>query len=212
MSLPYWIALIILAFVLLKLIRKIRSMPKNAAPTVAPSVDYANLTIKDARRGDSISVRGAGEDFADLDFTVDRRNRYESGGESWYELSGLYRNRRIYLEYEINDEDELAITGLFTDKRYTLPEVGLTEDELVRMDEERRAHSFEFDGQKWYYDSSYEAGYFKDDAGGGEGFYAWDFNADDRKRVLTAEKWEGEPFEVMISVVVPPTDVTVYRR
>ena len=172
--------------------------------------DLSNLIITDARQGDSVSVMGAGDEFEDLDFVVDRRNRYESDDETWHELSGLYKGRRIFLEY--SEDDEVEVTLNLSRQELKLSDLGLTEDELSRMDEEQSAsNSLTFEGQVWHYAISREVGYFRDGRGEGEGYYTWTFESEEKKRELFIEKWEGEPFKAGVASVVNPNDIKVYR-
>src|SRR6266545_3228835 len=78
---------------------------KKPQPPPVPAKDLSNLTIRDAQVGDAVSVAGAGENFSDLDFSIDHRTRYEAGRRQWYELNGTYRDRRVALE--VYDEEEL---------------------------------------------------------------------------------------------------------
>src|SRR5579872_5160533 len=78
---------------------------KDPPPPPKPVEDLANLKITDARLGDMISVPGAGDEFGDLEFKVDRWNRYEAGQKRWFEVGGTYREGRVYLD--VVDEDEL---------------------------------------------------------------------------------------------------------
>jgi len=175
-----------------------------------PQRDLANLGITDARAGDNIAVLAAGDDFEDLEFVVDRRNRYESGNEEWFELSGMYKGRRVFVEYYEDDEIEVSVNLARTE--ISLPDLDLSEENLTRMDEERSTdNGFEYDGQSWKYSSSEEVGYFKDGRGEGEGYYCWNFRTGDGRRELFIEKWEGDPFEGGIAEIVNPDDVKIYR-
>ena len=113
------------------LYKALRKKPK--AQALPQRTDLANLTIKDASRGDNIILSGAGQSYEDLSFTVDRLNRYESNGEEWFELSGLSAGKRVFLEWSEDDELEVTIQrqgGLH------LEAIGASEEDLVRMDEE----------------------------------------------------------------------------
>ena len=65
-------------YLLYKALRK----KKPKAEALPQRADLANLTIKDANRGDNIILSGAGQSYEDLSFTVDRLNRYESNASS----------------------------------------------------------------------------------------------------------------------------------
>ena len=183
---------------------------KSKKPDTVPVKSLADAKITDARAGDTVSVLGSGDEFDDLDFTVDRRNRYESGDDNWHEVSGLYRGRRVFVEFYEDDVLEVSFTK--TMKPLSLKDLGLEESDLIRMDDERtRANSFEHDGVTWSYKSSQEVVYFKNGTGEGEGFYSWEFESPDGRRLLFIEKWEDEPFEAGIAETVDPGDVRVFR-
>jgi len=183
-----------------------RKKSKVKQPSLESS-SLANPTIKDARSGDTIILSGASENYEDVSFTVDRVNRYEVDSDSWYELSGLWSGKRIFLEWCEDDELEVGIqrkTGL------GIEDIGITEEDLTRMDDQRsRSNFIEYDGQKWYYRESSEVGYFKDDGPEGEGFYMWQFESDDFQ--LFVEKYEADPFDVGISEKINPSRIKVFR-
>jgi hypothetical protein len=196
---------IVFVILLVMIFKKSKSKP----PPI-PQRDLASLGITDARVGDSIAILAAGDDFEDLEFVVDRRNRYESGNEEWFELSGMYKGRRVFVEYYEDDEIEVSVN--LARREISLSDLGLSEADLIRMDEERSsANGFDYDGQSWKYGSSEEVGYFKDGRGEGEGYYCWNFRSDDGKRELFIEKWEGDPFEGGIAEMTNPQDVKIYR-
>ena len=71
-----------------------------------------------------------------------------------------------------------------------------------------RSRFIEYQGKRWVYRESAEAGYFKDDGPQAEGFYYWKFECDDLQ--LFIEKYEGDPFEVGISEKISPSRVRVF--
>lgn len=190
-------------YLLYKALRK----KKPKAEALPKPTDLANLTVKDAARGDNVILSGAGQSYEDLSFTVDRLNRYESNGEQWFELSGLSAGKRVFLEWSEDDELEITIQrqgGL------TLEAIGVSEEDLVQMDEERsRSRFIEYQDKRWVYRESAEAGYFKDEGPEGEGFYYWKFDCDDLQ--LFIEKYEGDPFEVGISERIDSGRVRIFR-
>lgn len=176
--------------------------------------DYPEGSIKSAEPGDLISVSGISnlsKDYKDLVFEIQRINRYESDGETWYEYLGKIGDQPYWIEWE--EDDDLQITGTDTKDPMKLSEIETTEEELARMDdEESRDNYIFFNGKKFFYESSIEAVYFKDNGKKGEGFYVWDFISENNEEVITVEKWEGEPFEVYLSYVIPPDQITVSKR
>jgi hypothetical protein len=205
---------VVIAILVVALVLVLRQMFKKATPPPAPAKpkeDLSNVSVANARIGDTISVAGAGDEFADLDFTVDRRSRYEAGPSQSFELTGRYKERRVYIEVE--DEEELNVTGFFSGKKMTVDDIGLSEEDLAAMDERQNtADFFEYDGKNWLYHFSKELVLFRD--GGtidGSRFYAWEFLEQDGTGVLSVEKWEGEPFVVAMGKKLNPADITVYR-
>ncbi len=200
----------ILGVLLILVLKQLYQKPAAAAAPPKPVEDLANLKITGARVGDTISVAGAGDDFSDLDFTVDRRNQYEAGQKRWFELSGAYRERRVYLE--VIDEDEVEVDAVLDPKKRTLEELGLTEEDLATIDERQNtADNFEFDGKTWYYRFSKEISVYREGRAQATGYYMWEFREDGGTRLLTVKKGEGEPFAATISTKINPGDITVYR-
>jgi hypothetical protein len=182
--------------------------PKNGASP--PREDLAHLTVADARVGDSLSIVGAGDEYADLDFTIDRSNSMEAGERRWFEVSGMYKERRVYLEVEPGDE--LDVRGVFDAKKFTLDEVGLSEDDLAEIDDRQNpADNFPFQDKTWMYRWSKEVGIFQAAQETGRGYYGWVFQEQGGKRFLAIRKYEGEPFIATILQKVNPGDVTVFR-
>lgn len=176
----------------------------------APQPDLANLKITDARVRDTLSVSGAAEDFSDIDFTIDRRDLYEAGSRTWSGLSGMWRDRRVFLEVHAGDATE--VHGNFDGRRITLDELGLSEADMGELDSRQNPADFlDFEGKFWLYRFSREVGVFAEGGGTGNGFYCWEFQEQDGKRFLNVRKFEGEPFTATIRVKVEPTDITVFR-
>jgi hypothetical protein len=176
----------------------------------APPEDLANLKITDARVGDTLSVPGAAEDFSDVDFTLDRADQYEAGGNRWVELSGMWRDRRIVLE--VHPGETVQVHGNFDGKKFTLDELGLSEDDLSQIDARQNpADFFDYAGKFWLYRQSREMGVFEQGAATGRGFYGWEFQEQDGKRFLVIRKFAGEPFFGSIRVQIEPSDITVFR-
>lgn len=197
----------LLVVVLMQLFRK-RSDP--AAPS-APQVDLANLKPTDARTGDVISIAGAGDNMTDLDFTTDRCTWYQAGAHAWFELSGVYKERRVALRVANEDEVEVAVHS--DPRKLTLEDLGVSEDDLAQMDERQNTgDSFEFDKRVWLYRMSREVESKRDDQPRPAGFYYWEFREQGGRGLLGIRKPEGEPFLVTLFEGIITGDVTVYRR
>ncbi|HZT28599.1 MAG TPA: hypothetical protein VFA33_01860 [Bryobacteraceae bacterium] len=197
---------VLLVIVLRELFKKQASEP----PRALPKEDLANLRVTDARVGDTLSVTGAGDEFSDLDFTVDRRDRWQAGERQWVELSGTYKERRVWLR--VRQDDELEVSAVVQPKKLTLGDLGLTEEDLAEIDDRQNTEdSFEYDGKVWYYRLSRESTLYRDGHAPPQGSYYWEFQEEGGGRLLFIRKAEGEPFTATVAVRLNPADVTVYR-
>ncbi len=196
-----------LVVVLMRLFGK-RSDPPAPA---APQQDLANLRPTDAKTGDVLSIAGAGDGMSDLDFTTDRNTWYQAGAHAWFELSGMYRDRRVAMRVVNDEEVEVYVNN--NARKITLEDLGLSEDDLAQMDERQNTgDSFEFDKKVWLYRMSRGVEAKRDDQPRPSGFYYWEFRQQDGRGLLAIRKPEGEPFLVSLFEGVPTGDVTVFRR
>lgn len=218
MPLMLIVSLIVLVVVLLALVVMFMGASNKDKKTPGqpgtPMEDLASLRVTDAQVGDVVTVTGAGDDYDDLSFTVDRKHLYESGGDEWFELSGRYRGQRVFLE--IVEDDLVEVSLSHTRTSLSLNDLGLTEDDLIRMDEGQNPdESFQYDGTRWLYESSGEVRFREQARSQPETYYNWDFteeeNSQHRPRFISVEKWEDEPFEVSLAQSINPDDVAVFR-
>lgn len=182
---------------------------KEAQATPEPPVD-PTPDITKADVGDMvILVGGNPETFEDVNLNIDRRDRYEWGQEIWHEISGKYNGRRFFVEVTEDDDVELFVgRGI----NVSLEDIGITEDDLERMDNDRDGSNFvEYEGEKFYYDGSHAVNFFKRGKGQGEEFYTWDFRTKDGRKTLGFEAWTDEPPEGGLMEMVDPERVKVYR-
>ena len=177
---------------------------KKSTPPPAPAADLANLKVTDARAGDALSISGAGDNYADLDFTVDRVTNYDANTRRWRELSGPYLERRVSVRVGGDEEVEVHIHS--DPRKLTVEDLGLSEEDLAEMDERQNTgDTFEFDKRTWQYRISREV--HTETAS----FYYWEFQEQAGKGLLSVRKSEGEPFAVTLYTALLPQDVTVYR-
>ena len=196
---------ILLGIVLMQLFKK-----QTPAPA-GPVADLANLKVTDARAGDALSISGAGENYKDLDFTVDRLTRYEAGARHWLEASGPYQERRVAVRVSAGD-DEVEVSLHSDPRKLTIEDLGLAEEDLAQIDERQNtADSFEFDNKVWLYRLSREVQATRDDQAVPTGFYYWEFQEQNGKGLISVRKSPGEPFAVTLYTGIAPTDVTIYR-
>ena len=207
--------LVVLGALLFMILKKLFERPVAPNPSsntpAAPKQDLASLTVADARVGDNLSIPGAGDNFSDLDFTVDHSTRYEAGEKQWFDVSGKHGERRVVLEVRTED-DELEVRGFLDGRKLSLEDLGVSEDDLAQMDQRQNtADNFEFDGKNWYYRLSKEMGAFHDGQTQGAGFYGWEFIEETGQRYLAIRKREGEPFSASVAVKLNPADLAIFR-
>lgn len=210
----FWaiLALIVLAIALVAIIialNKPKTSDQRDQTEEFPD-KHAHLDVGDARPGDGLSIPGQGDDFEDLDLRIERRDRFESGGERWYQLTGKYRGRRVYVE--LVEDDDLEVWLDKNERSLRIDELGIDEEMLAHVDESKDYETgFEFDGERFTYSSSEEVGYFENGYGDGEGFYSWTFENRDRNRQVWVEKWIDEPFEAGTARRLRIQDVRLFR-
>ena len=183
--------------------RKKRSGRTSAS---APQDD----SIRATRVGDVVSITGLVLEYDDLYFFVEKIHRYTSDADTWYELLCVDGDARVWIDW--TDGYDLFVTATDDPSPSGLDSVGLTEEELIQLDE---AHSIDnyvnIDGENYHYRNSSEVLFYQDNRGQGEGFYQWDFIREQGDRVMSVSKWEGRPFEVVFSEVISPDRITLYK-
>lgn len=167
-------------------------------------------SIKDARTGDVFTIQGLSLEYDDVYFFIEKIDRYENASGVWYEITGADGDNQVWVEW--SQGDKLFVTATDNRRPVGLSSIGLTEAELIRLDEENSIDNFiDVEDERYFYRASSEAIYFKDNGGQGDGFYLWDFISEDERRVLSVTKWEGLPFESFFSEVISPDNVTLYK-
>ena len=181
-----------------------RKRPTTPSPRVETS-------IRDARVGDVLVIQGLALEYDDCYFVVENVHRYGGNRITWYELIVADAENRIWLEWS-EDGNDLFITATDDRRPVGLESLGLSEDDLLSMDERRSIdRSITVDGLRYIYRNSFEAFYFRDNRPtDGEGFYMWEFLSEDESRTLAVTKFEGVPFEAHFSEIVPPENVHFY--
>lgn len=168
-------------------------------------------TIRSAQVGDVVVINGFSPTLEDAYFIIENVNRFEAPFGKWFELMGVDGERRVAIEWSDNDGLYIAVNE--QDGPMGLAVIGIDEDALVQLDEQHSIdNSVTYEGEDYFYRNSYEAHYYKDNQGGGEGFYLWEFGTENGEKTAAVVKWEGMPFEVYASVVVAPEIVSLYKK
>ena len=183
---------------------------KGRRPSISES-PREDESIRSARVGDVVVISGFSLDLEDAYVVTEKINRYESSFGKWYDLVGSDGDRSIAIEW--SDDGGLTIFVSAQESPIALSAVGLTNDELVRMDQEQSLGNFlEYEGARYFYSNSYEVLRFEDGGDEGEGFYLWEFFTKERQKAISVVKWEGMPFEVYPSKALSPDLVSVYNK
>ena len=168
-------------------------------------------SIRSAKVGDVVVISGFSSAIEDAYVVTEKINRYESSFGKWYDLVGSDGDRPIAIEWL--DDGSLTIFVSTQESPMALSAVGLTNDELIRMDRDQSLDNFlEYEGERYFYGNSYEVFRFADDREQGEGFYLWEFFTADREKTIAVVKWEGMPFELYASEALSPDRVSVYKQ
>ena len=180
---------------------------KRRADASAPVQDDS---IRAARVGDVLSIQGLALEYDDLYFFVERIDRYSNDADTWYELTGVDGDSHIWIDW--TEGYDLLVTATDDPDPVGLSSAGLTEEQLIALDEENSIdNNINVEGNTYHYRNSSEVTFYQDNRGQGQGFYHWDFMRDDGERALSVSKWEGKPFEVVFSDVIDPDSIKLYK-
>lgn len=179
---------------------------KRDAPDTSPPED----SIRSAGVGYTVVIAEFFSPIEDAYVVIEQVNRYDSAVGEWHELVGSDGERRVGIEWSYDGELFIAVNVHGTPMG--LDAIGVDDDDMIRIDNEHSlANYITYDGEQYNYKNSYEADYFKDNRGDGDGFYLWEFVSQDSEKIVSVVKWEDAPFEVYTSVVVSPEQVTAYK-
>jgi hypothetical protein len=168
-------------------------------------------SIKDATLGDVFTVSGLSPEYEESYFIVEKVERFGSAFGGWHELLGVDGDKRLWLQW--SEAGGLYITAAPERRPMGLSQLGIVEDDLIRIDEEESIDNYvTYEETRYFYRNSGEAFQHEDGGRQGDVFYIWDFSGEGDRYVLSVIKWEGRPFEVYQSEVVAPDTITVYKR
>ena len=189
------------------MLRSLFGRGRNRREPVAPAPDES---IRSARVGDVLIISGYSVEYDDRLLFIERIHRYSSPSDTWYELLCVEDDARLWIDW--TDGSELSVTVTEDTGPSGLTATGLTEDDLIQLDEEHSIDNYvTIDGDNYYYRNSAEVLFFQDNRGPGNAFYQWDFLREQGGLALTITKWEGRPFEVVFSEAIAPESITLYQ-
>jgi len=126
------LAVVIVVFIVVFIKISNKKKKERGEELANPSRDFTEMDIRQAKVKDIVSISGYGDEFDDVDFEIEKKNRYESGGEEWFELLGVYKSRQVWIEWE--EDDALEITATSPDRKIKLSSLNVTEEDLGQMD------------------------------------------------------------------------------
>ena len=189
------------------MLRSLFGRGKKKREPVGPAADES---IRAARVGDVLTINGYSVEYDERLFFIERIHRYTSAADTWYELLCADGDDRLWVDW--TDGRELSITVTEDTGPTGLNSTGLTEEDLVQLDEEQSIDNYvTIEDDNYHYRNSAEVLFFRDNKGPGDAFYQWDFMKEQGDITLTITKWEGRPFEVVFSEAVAPENITLYQ-
>ena len=189
------------------MMRSLFGRGKKKRDPVAPAPDES---IRAARLGDVLTINGFSVEYDERLFFIERIHRYSSSADTWHELLCVEGDDRLWIDW--TDGRELSVTVTEDTGPAGLTATGLTEDDLIQLDEEHSIDNYvTIDGDNYYYRNSAEVLFFRDSKGPGDAFYQWDFLKEQGDMALTITKWEGRPFEVVFSEAIAPESISLYQ-
>ena len=189
------------------MLRSLFGRGKRRREPVAPAPDES---LRAARVGDVLTINDYSVEYDGRLLFIERIHRYTSAADTWYELLCVDGDDRLWIDW--TDSRELSVTATEDRGPVGLSATGLTENDLIQLDEEHSIDNYvTIDGENYHYRNSAEVLFFRDSKGPGDAFYQWDFIREQGDAVLTISKWEGRPFEVVFSEAIAPESITLYQ-
>jgi len=162
--------------------------------------------LQNVEKGGVLTFTGIGENLDDVDVIVKSKNIYREGNSSWFELECAAGGTTYWLE--VNDDDELEIS--LTLKKVSLSDVALTEQDLMRFDDEE-AGIFEYAGELYSYKDSGEAEFLREGRElDKQPFYYWDFCNDNESKCISFEKWEDGSIDGSYSERLAQSQISIF--
>ena len=189
------------------MLRSLFGKGKRRREPVAPAPDDS---LRAARVGDVLTISGYSVEYDERLFFIERIHRYTSAADTWFEMLCVDGDVRLWIDW--TDSRELSINVTEDTGPSGLSATGLSEDDLIQLDEEHSIDNYvTIDGENYYYRNSAEVQFFQDNRGAGDAYYQWDFIREQGDTAITITKWEGRPFEVVFSEAVAPESITLYQ-
>jgi hypothetical protein len=172
-------------------------------PVPIPSGERYRVGIEEVAAGGYLRVGG------EL-YRVEQASLYREKDGNWTELElfGLNTAETRYIEWERDDEVEVAWNG----PPISMARLGVTPAEVEAMADRERG-SISYGGKTYEYDDDYSATFHRGGKGDGEKVYFYDFETSDERFCLSIEEWgsesSGYDYEAYASQYIEPETVEV---
>ena len=121
-------------------------------------------SIRASRVGDVVTFSGLSPEYDDRLFFIERMHRYTTAADTWYELLCADGDTRLWVDW--TDGSELSVSVTEDTGPSGLTATGLTEDDLIQLDEEHSIDNFvAIDGDNYWYKNSAEVLFFRTTGG-----------------------------------------------
>ncbi len=185
---------------------------RGSAGVVPPALptkenDVLRASLEDVRAGGLLHVRNMGDDFEDVDFEVERFDRYAAGRDEWHLVEGTYKNRPIGLEWQ-RVRGALRAWEHKRLRALTPEQVGLGGPALGALAvgathaHEGATYTVEVAGKALRHDGG---------TGFGKEHQAWRLVSQDGKKVLHVERWGDKPPVAWQGDAIDPGMVEIYK-
>lgn len=165
-----------------------------------------DLSIQNVIPGGVLQIRGLGATLDDVDLQVTARHLYDQSGFTWFELDCESRSGQLFVSVVDDDRLDISVSGASLD----LADVGLAEAAFEGPDDE--PDQLHQDGEAYSIAETGRATFYRDsDRANGEEFAYWEYENQDRTRLVSVERWPSG-FEVHACQQLKPSQVTVFAN
>ncbi len=171
-----------------------------------PLIDKTSLKLENVEVGGVIHLGFVGEDMDEYDLIIIKKNRFESGDSTWYELVGESSTKQITLEYETENTLKVSVQM----EELILRDLGMTSRDLERIDDEEEGDITYNDRTYLYEDSDVAVFYPDGDEKKAKKLYYWDFKSEDGNHSINIERFEDGTTKVYRYTNVEPRNVEVF--
>ena len=193
-----WLFLILGIILAIVLIMRNRDLKKNIYKMPPDELHITNVDKGGVFRLNGVEGQGT------LTLKVIAKHLYQEGDFYWYELEcDKGEGEKVWIDVE--DDDETIVT--LTLKKMTLSQLGVTQFQLDKIDDEEEG-SIRYNGINYHYKESDNAVFYRycDDKNP-EKLYYWDF--ENGNYTVSVEKWGENEYQAFFCQKMLPNQVEV---